>query len=85
MSAMHRLHPASVAVGELDPDCERCREHTIGSLDDEHLLGVCGHTRRELNDEFGQDGPFAAFWDSIIRANALKVQLRYRETTRGQR
>lgn len=81
--SVHGRH-VNIPPGHLDPDCERCQEITIGDLDNEHLTVVCGVTRAQLQEEFGinldgSSGPFAAFWDAIISANALRVQARYRD------
>ena len=76
--ATHREHTQLQAYGLLDPGCERCQELVVGDLSDEFLESVCGYTRRQLEDEFG-DSPF---WDSIVGWNALRTQARYREVIR---
>jgi hypothetical protein len=64
---------------DLTYGCEDCESKVVGDCDNGVLMNICGHTRAELEEEFGSGGPFDAFWDVVIRANAMKVRARYHD------
>jgi hypothetical protein len=77
MSSTHGRH-VGVVPGHLDLSCERCLEMRVGDLDSAHLVNVCGLTRPELQDLFGN----SPFWDAIVGENALRMRSRYHEVLR---
>lgn len=67
---------------ELTVGCEDCEAKVVGDCDNQTLRNVCGFSRSNLEAEFGSDGPYRAFWDVIVGANAMRVRARFREGSR---
>lgn len=75
----HIIHSADVPYGELDEQCPRCQEHTLGTLDDEHLMAACGVEQAALRRFLAT---YPSLWQAVMSINAMEVQ-RERKSLRG--
>jgi hypothetical protein len=71
MSETHAYHPQASALNILNENCPRCKQHTLGSLDGDHLRAACGIDEGALRTFLRQ---YPQMHYAVMSLNALDIQ-----------